>query len=97
VASNAAGAAPISHHDDRLRDRREDAAQAGLDAGGGAGFEGDPHGAHRQPWVSLTPDQRRRLAMAEPAASANDNGADGEVSCRSRLGGTLNRYHREAA
>ena len=27
----------------------------------------------------------------------NDNGADGEVACRSRLGGMLNYYHREAA
>jgi hypothetical protein len=31
--SNAAGNAPISHHDDRVRDQREDAAQAGLHAG----------------------------------------------------------------
>ncbi len=28
---------------------------------------------------------------------ANDNGADGKVACRSRLGGLLNFYHREAA
>jgi hypothetical protein len=27
----------------------------------------------------------------------NDNGADGKVACRSRLGGLLNFYHREAA
>ena len=27
----------------------------------------------------------------------NDNGAIGEVACRSRLGGMLNYYHREAA
>jgi hypothetical protein len=27
----------------------------------------------------------------------NDNGADGKVVCRSRLGGLLNFYHREAA
>ena len=27
----------------------------------------------------------------------NDNGADGKVACRSRLGGLLNYYHREAA
>jgi hypothetical protein len=27
----------------------------------------------------------------------NDNGADGKVACRSRLGGLLNTYHREAA
>jgi hypothetical protein len=27
----------------------------------------------------------------------NDNGSDGKVACRSRLGGLLNYYHREAA
>jgi hypothetical protein len=27
----------------------------------------------------------------------NDNGADGKVACRSRLGGLLNYYYREAA
>jgi len=27
----------------------------------------------------------------------NDNGADGKVACRSRLGGLRNYYHREAA
>jgi hypothetical protein len=27
----------------------------------------------------------------------NDNGADGKVACRVRLGGLLNHYHREAA
>ena len=27
----------------------------------------------------------------------NDNGADGKVGCRLRLGGLLNFYHREAA
>jgi hypothetical protein len=27
----------------------------------------------------------------------SDNGADGKVACRSRLGGLLNYYHREAA
>jgi len=27
----------------------------------------------------------------------NDNGADGKVACRSRLGGTLNYYYRKAA
>jgi hypothetical protein len=27
----------------------------------------------------------------------NDNGADGKVACRSRFGGLLNYYHREAA
>ena len=27
----------------------------------------------------------------------NDNGAGGKVACRSRLGGLLNFYHREAA
>ena len=26
----------------------------------------------------------------------NDNGADGKVACRSRLGGRLNYYYREA-
>ena len=27
----------------------------------------------------------------------NDNGADGKVACRSRLGGLLNYYYRKAA
>jgi hypothetical protein len=27
----------------------------------------------------------------------NDNGADGKIACRSRLGELLNCYHREAA
>jgi hypothetical protein len=27
----------------------------------------------------------------------NDNGADGKVACRSRLGGLLDYYHRQAA
>jgi putative transposase len=30
-------------------------------------------------------------------APTNDNGADGKVACRSRLGGLLNYYYREAA
>jgi len=29
--------------------------------------------------------------------ATNDNGADGNVACRSRLGGLLNFYYREAA
>ena len=29
--------------------------------------------------------------------STNDNGEDGKVACRSRLGGLLNFYYREAA
>jgi hypothetical protein len=33
VAINASGNAPISHHDDRMRDQRENAAQAGLHSG----------------------------------------------------------------
>jgi putative transposase len=35
------------------------------------------------------------IAPAKP--SANDNSATGEIRCRSRLGGLLNYYHREAA
>jgi putative transposase len=35
------------------------------------------------------------IAPATP--SANDNSATGEIRCRSRLGGLLNYYHREAA
>ena len=31
------------------------------------------------------------------AAPTNDNGADGKVACRLRLGGLLNYYYREAA
>jgi hypothetical protein len=30
-------------------------------------------------------------------APTNDNGADGKVACRARLGGLLNFYYREAA
>jgi putative transposase len=37
----------------------------------------------------------RLIAPATP--SANDNSATGEIRCRSRLGGLLNYYHREAA
>ena len=29
--------------------------------------------------------------------STNDNGTSGRIACRSRLGGLLNYYHREAA
>jgi hypothetical protein len=32
-----------------------------------------------------------------PVGSANQNGSKGKVVCRSRLGGMLNFYHREAA
>jgi transposase InsO family protein len=35
--------------------------------------------------------------MERPAGSANQNGSKGKVVCRSRLGGMLNFYHREAA
>jgi transposase InsO family protein len=36
--------------------------------------------------------------LVRPAAIAsNDNGTDGSIQCRSRLGGLLNFYHREAA
>ena len=31
------------------------------------------------------------------AGFANDNGTDGPIVCRSRLGTLLNYYHREAA
>jgi transposase InsO family protein len=32
-----------------------------------------------------------------PASASNDNGASDQIQCRSRLGGLLNFYHREAA
>jgi hypothetical protein len=35
--------------------------------------------------------------IEKPAGSANENGARGKVVCRSRLGGMLNFYFREAA
>jgi len=35
--------------------------------------------------------------VTRKAESANDNGTSGPISCRSRLGGMLNYYHREAA
>jgi hypothetical protein len=35
--------------------------------------------------------------IEKEAESANDNGASGSVVCRSRLGGVLNFYLREAA
>jgi hypothetical protein len=35
--------------------------------------------------------------IAENVGPTNDNGADGKVACRSRLGGLLNYYYREAA
>jgi hypothetical protein len=53
--------------------------------------------------ISFTPDQRRCLALAgieltpRNVGPTNDNGADGKVACRSRLGGLLSYYHREAA
>jgi hypothetical protein len=42
---------------------------------------------------------RQQLAtlIKRPAGSANDTGAQGKVVCRSRLGGMLNFYPREAA
>src|SRR5664279_1356448 len=48
MAINAPGNTPISHHDDRMRDQRADAAQAGLHTGRGSGSEGDPRGDHWQ-------------------------------------------------
>ena len=35
--------------------------------------------------------------IERPAGSANQNSSKGKVLCRSRLGGLLNFYHREAA
>jgi putative transposase len=35
--------------------------------------------------------------IMQPGDCANDNGATGTITCRSRLGGLLNFYHREAA
>ena len=35
--------------------------------------------------------------VTRQAESANDNGNSGPISCRSRLGGMLNYYHRVAA
>ena len=35
--------------------------------------------------------------LIRKSGPANDNGADGKVACRSRLGGLLNFYYREAA
>jgi hypothetical protein len=35
--------------------------------------------------------------LIKNVGSTNDNGADSKVACRSRLGGLLNYYHREAA
>jgi hypothetical protein len=40
---------------------------------------------------------RRGQLIVKRAALTNDNGADGKVACRSRLGGLLNYYYREAA
>jgi hypothetical protein len=61
VATNAANDAPISHRDDRARDQREDAAQAGLPAGGSSGSQGDRRGAH---WQRSTFVHRRSAAPA---------------------------------
>ena len=36
------------------------------------------------------------LIKSQPG-SANDNGSNGSIACRSRLGGLLNYYHRAAA
>jgi putative transposase len=35
--------------------------------------------------------------IQRPVGPANQNGSKGKVVCRSRLGGMLNFYHREAA
>ncbi len=35
--------------------------------------------------------------VKQKVGATNDNGADGKVACRSRLGGLLNFYYREAA
>lgn len=35
--------------------------------------------------------------VTPPASASNDNGSGGGIQCRSRLGGQLNFYHREAA
>ena len=156
VATNAANDAPISHRDDRVRDQREDAAQAGLHAGGSSGSQGDRRGAHWQRSAlvqcgsassagrgrqgiepgraeEVLPDrearndlgvvwadggaevrqlrkQGRSTAEKERHSEAggrdgqlirnvgptNDNGADGKVAHRSRLGWLLNFYYREA-
>jgi putative transposase len=35
--------------------------------------------------------------IKKQVGATNDNGADGKIACRSRLGGLLNFYHRDAA
>jgi len=48
LATNGAGDVAISGRDDRVRDQRTDAAQAGLHAGGSSGSQGDRRGTHWQ-------------------------------------------------
>jgi hypothetical protein len=78
VAINASGNAPISHHDDRMRDQRENAAQAG-------------------PMTERFHQGIGGQLIRKQVGPTNDNGADGKVACRSRLGGMLNYYYREAS
>jgi hypothetical protein len=38
-----------------------------------------------------------RIPASSPASASNDNAMGNDIRCRSRLGGLLNFYHREAA
>lgn len=70
-----------------------------------AGIRIDPDGA----WMMqiarnlLDPDEgflrnaTHQIHDRDPLLTANDNSASGGIRCRSRLGGLLNLYHREAA
>ena len=45
---------------------------------------------------AFSPGHWGQLIRNQPG-STNDNGTSGRIACRSRLGGLLNYYHREAA
>src|SRR5450759_2527819 len=60
MAINAPGDTPVRHRDDRVRDQRADAAQAGPRTGGGPGPEGCARGYYWQ-WTDLV---HRRAASA---------------------------------
>jgi hypothetical protein len=61
----------------------------------------DVHRLERDAGLNLLPAERFHQGIGgqliKNVGPTNDNGADGKDACRSRLGGILNFYYREAA
>ncbi len=74
-----------AHHLRARGHRPEDDGLHGRQAGGGSGVGGSVGGMGGG-----------QLIKSQPG-SANDNGSNGSIACRSRLGDLLNYYQREAA